>query len=292
MDISVLQFIINLKTIFLNLVVWIALELVLFVVLNKIKYYDWKESISSIGVAMGYFLFEVCTLPIKFGILLWFWKYHLFNINMSSPINFILLLITADILYYWFHRISHTTNWFWLTHSTHHSSTQLTMASSYRIGWTSYISGVGFFWVPLVLIGFPPIYVTLTLSFIVASQLWLHTELIPRIKYLEYIINTPSIHRVHHSTRIEDRNKNFAGVFPFIDIIFGTFQREDPTVVYSYGLGDDVKHFYNPFKISLYDWFSFFKNFPIKSSFMQKWEYFFGTPQRRIKEDKKVYAHK
>jgi sterol desaturase/sphingolipid hydroxylase (fatty acid hydroxylase superfamily) len=279
-DLFFLKSLINQNTIIGGILFFILAELIIGIILRKQKH-DWKEAASSIGVALGYVMVEIVGLGVaKFILFSWIWKHHLFNINMNSPVNFLILILVADLCYYWSHRISHNCKWFWLSHLVHHSSNQLTMLTSYRIGWTHFISGQGIFWTPLILIGFPPIYVVMAVTISLVYQFWLHTELIPNLKYIELVINTPAIHKVHHSSRAEDLNSNFAGMFSFYDVIFGTFRRNELNFQYTYGIGDKWKS-YNPIKIALYQWFLFFKNFPMMSSFRTKIRYTFGPPKNR-----------
>jgi sterol desaturase/sphingolipid hydroxylase (fatty acid hydroxylase superfamily) len=184
MNINTLAALTNPKMILFGMITFIAAEFFLRLILKKDKY-NWKEASSSLGVAWGYVFFEMGVLPVKFIVLSWLWKFRLFDIDMNSLWNFFLLFLAADFCYYWTHRLSHNSHWFWLSHSIHHSSTQLTMATSYRLGWTHYLSGGGIFWAPLVLIGFPPLYVILTVTLVISYQLWLHTELVPKIPYIE-----------------------------------------------------------------------------------------------------------
>jgi alkylglycerol monooxygenase len=82
---------------------------------------------------------------------------------------------------------------------------------------------------------------------------WLHTEVIPKLGPLEYILNTPSHHRVHHGRNPKYIDKNYGGVFIFWDILFGTFEREDPNEPAVYGLVHPVQS-YNPWYLQLHCW--------------------------------------
>lgn len=41
---------------------------------------------------------------------------------------------------------------------------------------------------------------------------------------LRYLVSTPGLHRVHHSTRPEETDSNFSAVFRVWDLVFGTFR--------------------------------------------------------------------
>jgi alkylglycerol monooxygenase len=54
----------------------------------------------------------------------------------------------------------------------------------------------------------------------------IHTEVIGNLGPLEYVINTPSAHRVHHGRNPYCIDKNYAGTLIIWDIFFGTFELE------------------------------------------------------------------
>lgn len=87
---------------------------------------------------------------------------------------------------------------------------------------------------------------------------WLHTEVITTLGPLEYILNTPSHHRVHHARNPKYIDKNYSGVFIVWDRLFGTFQAEDPDEPVAYGLVHPVDS-YNPFYMQAHHWIHMWK---------------------------------
>jgi sterol desaturase/sphingolipid hydroxylase (fatty acid hydroxylase superfamily) len=81
-------------------------------------------------------------------------------------------------------------------------------------------------------------------------QFWLHTEAIDRLGPLEWFMNTPSHHRVHHGTNVEYLDRNHGGIFIVWDRLFGTFEREQARV--RYGLTTDVGTFH-PLRIAVHE---------------------------------------
>ena len=79
---------------------------------------------------------------------------------------------------------------------------------------------------PLAIIGFPPEMFLTSMAINLLYQFWIHTELIDRLGPLEWVLNTPSHHRVHHGRNPEYIDRNHAGVFIVWDRMFGTFQQE------------------------------------------------------------------
>jgi sterol desaturase/sphingolipid hydroxylase (fatty acid hydroxylase superfamily) len=76
---------------------------------------------------------------------------------------------------------------------------------------------------PLLLAGFNP-WVTLSVApFLTLYAIFLHARLDWDFGPLRAVIATPVFHRWHHSRQKEAMDKNFAGLFPVWDILFGTY---------------------------------------------------------------------
>ena len=173
---------------------------------------------------------------------------------MSSAWAWIALFLADDFSYYWFHRISHSSRYFWASHVVHHSSMKYNLGTALRQTWTGSLSGAFVFWIWLPLIGFSPVAVMTMQAISLLYQFWIHTELINKLPApIEFIFNTPSHHRVHHGSNLAYLDKNHAGVLIIWDRLFGTFQAElhRPT----YGLTSNLNT-HNPVRIAFHEWAS------------------------------------
>ncbi len=158
----------------------------------------------------------------------------------------VLLFFLDDLAYYWFHRISHVSRVFWASHVVHHSSTHFNLSTAVRQTWVpmTYLP----FWLPLLLLGFPPWMVLLAQSWSLIYQFGLHTERIGRLpRPLEAVLNTPSHHRVHHGANEQYLDRNYAGILIVWDKLFGTFVPESERV--RYGLTKNIETF-NPVRVA------------------------------------------
>lgn len=144
----------------------------------------------------------------------------------------ILLLLIFDFCFYWAHRISHEVNVFWGGHVVHHQSEDYNLSVALRQPWfTSVLTMFLFF--PIPILGFPIQAFAAIAAIDSLYQFWIHTQLIKKMpKWFEYIMNTPSHHRVHHGRNPEYIDKNYAGVFIIWDRMFGTFKQEEQEVIY------------------------------------------------------------
>jgi sterol desaturase/sphingolipid hydroxylase (fatty acid hydroxylase superfamily) len=188
----------------------------------------------------------------------------------------ILLLFIEDLVYYWFHRISHENRFFWASHVVHHSSQKYNLSTALRQTWSGgFLAFV--FWLPLPLLGFHPVMILAQMSISLIYQYWIHTELIKKMPHwFELIFNTPSHHRVHHATNPQYLDRNHAGIFIFWDKWFGSFEPEveKPT----YGLVKNISSF-NPLYVAFHEWIAMFKDvFTSKISFVNRLKYLIKPP--------------
>jgi sterol desaturase/sphingolipid hydroxylase (fatty acid hydroxylase superfamily) len=154
--------------------------------------------------------------------------------------SWLVLLVAEDFCYYWFHRAHHEVRLLWAVHVNHHSSEHYNLSTALRQALLTPLTGP-IFWAPLALLGYPPVMILTAQAWSLLYQFWLHTEAIDRLGPLEWVLNTPSHHRVHHGKNVRYLDKNHAGVFIIWDRLFGTFARETERVIY--GLTTDIKTF-------------------------------------------------
>jgi sterol desaturase/sphingolipid hydroxylase (fatty acid hydroxylase superfamily) len=181
------------------------------------------------------------------------WRHHLFTIPLGTAASVAVLFIGQEFCYYWFHRASHRMRWFWATHAVHHSSNQFNLAAAYRFGWTGGWTGTGVFYLPLVFLGFPPLAVFTMLSLNLLYQFWLHVDWVPKLGPLEWVLNTPSHHRVHHAANADYLDANYGGVLIVFDRLFGTFVEERADLPCRYGLVHPLTT-NNPLRIGFHEW--------------------------------------
>jgi hypothetical protein len=167
-----------------------------------------------------------------------FEHYALFSIDRTAWWYWISLFLLVDLAYYFGHRISHGVNLFWAGHIVHHQSEEFNLSVALR---QSSFSIIWFFWfnLPISLLGFPTFDFALVTAVNTLYQFWIHTELVNKLGFLEYFMNTPSHHRVHHGRDPKYIDKNHGGMFIIWDKLLGTFQPEEekPT----YGITKPIK---------------------------------------------------
>lgn len=133
----------------------------------------------------------------------------------------ILVLVIGDLIGYWTHRLLH--GGLWSIHAVHHSSEEMDWMSTVRLHPLNDFLGRLMRGVPFVLAGFSPLLLASFLPLLAVHAFLLHANVDWSFGPFRYVIASPVFHRWHHSAHAESRGKNFAGVFPLWDILFGTF---------------------------------------------------------------------
>ncbi|MFK7865773.1 MAG: sterol desaturase family protein, partial [Pseudohongiellaceae bacterium] len=125
---------------------------------------------------------------------------------------------------YWKHRLGHEVALFWGSHVSHHQSEDYNLGTALR---QTSIDFHGFlFFLPLLVLGYPAEILFSVVSLNLIYQFWVHTEHIPKLGVLEWVLVTPSNHRVHHARNKLYVDKNYGGVFIIWDRLFGSYQDE------------------------------------------------------------------
>ena len=198
---------------------------------KKKNYFNFSASIANINMGIAERLLDVFITGLFFFVYDYLNKHFgIFDIK-PSLLLWIALLICTDFTWYWYHRLAHEVNIFWAAHIVHHQSEDFNYTVSARITVFQAIIRTGF-WCILPIIGFPAEMITSVLLVHGLYPFFIHTRLVKKLGILEYIMVTPSHHRVHHGSNPEYLDKNYGDVFIIWDKLFGTFQKEESEVVY------------------------------------------------------------
>jgi len=191
----------------------------------------------------------------------------------DSPLfQFVGIIILDEFAYYWVHRFGHTINTVWIFHQVHHNGEVFNLASGIRNSIFVRFSTI-FCYLPLALLFDPPVFIIFR-QFNLVYQFWIHNQVIGKLGWLEYILNTPSQHRVHHGRNKYCIDTNFGGMTCIFDRLFGTFQEELEEVPIVYGLTTSINTF-DPWKLNWYPMKTTFQTLcsvpGIKQKFLVLW---------------------
>ncbi len=242
---------------------------------EKKELYSSADTLSNIVVGLSAFAFNLFSKYLGFYLMVWL---HSFSIVSFPSVwwVWILAFLANEITFYIYHRCCHEVNWFWASHVVHHSSEHMNISVAFRQSFTSSLSGHFIFWLWMPLLGFSPFMTLMATQLCLFYQSFLHTETVRKFpRWIEFIFNTPSHHRVHHSSNPEYLDKNHGGMLILWDRLFGTFceEKEKPR----YGLTTDI-HTSNPLTITFHVWKETFVKASQASSWKAALNYFIKAP--------------
>ncbi|WP_371501000.1 sterol desaturase family protein [Kitasatospora sp. NBC_00374] len=244
-----------------DVVLWSIPAFVLLTVVEMVSYrfrpdeeeqgYTARDTGTSLGMGLGSLLFDAGwripilavysalyeLTPLRVPVLWW-----------TVP----LMLLAQDLCYYWSHRGHHVIRILWACHVVHHSSRHYNLSTALRQPWTGATSWV--FYLPMILAGVHPAALAFCSSANLVYQFWIHTERIDRLpRPFEFVLNTPSHHRVHHASQGGYLDRNFGGILIVFDRMFGSFAAETTKPVY--GLTKNLDSF-NPLRVATHEYVS------------------------------------
>ena len=238
--------------------------------------YDVRDTATSLSMGLGNLFINIgwklVVLVIYTGI------YELTPLRISSHDwwAWVLLFFADDLAYYWFHRISHEVRVFWASHVVHHSSQHYNLSTALRQTWVpmTYFP----FWLPLAVIGIPPWMIILEQSVSLVYQFGIHTEKVGRLwRPLEFVLNTPSHHRVHHGSNQAYLDRNYGGILIIWDRLFGTFVGETERV--RYGLTKNIQT-HHPFRVAFHEYLAIGRDLRTARDWRERWSHW-RAPETR-----------
>lgn len=193
--------------------------------------FKYGSSISNISIGIAERFVNLFVGGLFYTVFVFVYEnYALFEIPKQWYVALVLLVI-ADFVWYWYHRLGHQINIFWAAHIVHHHSEEFNFTAATRITTIQAFIRTPF-WCLLPFLGFHPDQVMLVLVIHGMYSFFTHTQVVNAPKWMEYIFITPSLHGVHHASNEKYLDKNFGDVFVFWDKLLGTFQQEEEKPVY------------------------------------------------------------
>lgn len=134
-----------------------------------------------------------------------------------------LAFFVTDLFQYWAHRFFHNHVYLWRFHSVHHSTQHMDWLAGSRTHFVDIFFTRAMTFIPLYIMGFSTSVFNAYIIFIAIHAVLIHANTRINFGVLKYIFTTPQYHHWHHCEDPAHYGKNFASIFPFIDMIFGTY---------------------------------------------------------------------
>lgn len=188
--------------------------------------------------------------------------------------RWVIIFLAQDFCFYWLHRVEHYCRFFWAVHANHHSSNLFNFSVALRSSVLQPLYRY-FFFLPCGFLGFTGEEVMLMYAINQAYAFFVHTKVVGKLGWYEWLFVTPSHHRVHHGSNTEYLDKNMGQVLIIWDKLFGTFAEEKAEV--RYGLTTPLETFFIP-RVVLGEWPKIWKDFKKPVPLKNKLMYVFGPP--------------
>tara|TARA_B100001094_G_scaffold79139_1_gene75428 strand:+ start:70 stop:1320 length:1251 start_codon:yes stop_codon:yes gene_type:complete len=217
-----------------SFIVLIIIEMI-FAKLKGLKVNNHADMISSLSSGMTNIIKD--SLKFTFVIISYVWLVDNITIYKLEPLwlAIIIAFIIQDFTGYWMHRLSHRVNLFWNRHIIHHSSEEFNLSCALRQSISTTFEFSAILMIPAAFLGIPWNIFAVLGPIHLFMQFWYHTRVIDKMGVLEYILVTPSHHRVHHAINPEYIDKNYSQIFIIWDKLFNTFQPEIKEIKPVYG---------------------------------------------------------
>ena len=228
---------------------------------KKVEVNNHEDMISSLSSGMTNIISDVFKL--SFVLVSYGWLVDNLAIESLSIENqwlsILIAFIVLDFTGYWMHRLSHRVNIFWNRHIIHHSSEEFNLSCALRQSVSHAFKFSAILMIPAAVMGIDKEVFIVLAPIHLFMQFWYHTRLIDKMGFLEYVIVTPSHHRVHHAINPEYIDKNYGQILIIWDKIFNTFQVELENIKPVYGVLRPVST-WNPLVINFKHIFQLFKD--------------------------------
>lgn len=236
--------------------------------------YHAKDSATSLTMGLGNVVINLGWKLVVVAVYAALFLLAPFEMPADSPWTWVALFFLDDLAFYWYHRTHHTIRVLWASHVVHHSSEFYNLSTALRQPWVPMTALP--YWLPLALLGFSPWMILLQQSISLVYQFFLHTERVGKLwAPVEWVLNTPSHHRVHHGSNAEYLDRNYAGILIIWDRLFGTFEAEGARV--TYGLTKNIRTFH-PVRVAFHEWVSIWRDVRGAASWRDRAGYVFRGP--------------
>lgn len=151
-------------------------------------------------------------------------------------LQFLGVLLVADLTQYWVHRAFHSIPVLWRFHAVHHSAESMDWLAGARLHIVDIAVTRGISYIPIYLLGFAEAPIFAYIIFVSIQATFIHSNLRFEFGPLRWLMATPQFHHWHHCADPKLVDKNFAVHLPFLDRLFGTFYLPKGVWPTSYGV--------------------------------------------------------
>lgn len=189
--------------------------------------YRLNDALNSIGLGILSQLTGLFTKLAIFGLYTATYEHAaLWRLPADAVWVWVVALVFYDFCYYWLHRFGHTVAVLWAAHAVHHQSEDYNLSTALRQTSSGWLFG-WLFYLPMALLGVPPLVFGVVALIDLLYQFWVHTQQVGRLGWFDRWFCAPSNHRVHHAVNDRYLDRNYGGILIVWDRLFGSYIAED-----------------------------------------------------------------
>lgn len=164
-------------------------------------------------------------------------SFHIWPNDAPEAIQIVVGILIYDLIYYWYHRLSHLLHPLWRLHRLHHSVNRLTGLALARFNILDLVIELTLLTSCLYFLGVPEdIYLKMS-AFMIPATILSHANFSSDLpKAFSWVIINPNSHRIHHSSNVKLLNRNFGGFSHLWDLVFGTYVVPQSVEVHKVGV--------------------------------------------------------
>lgn len=205
--------------------------------------YNFSDAVCSIGLGAMSQVSGIFGKLVLLGIYVAVYEHlRLLSLPADSIAVWLGGLLLYDFLYYWHHRMGHEVGVLWAAHVVHHQSEEFNLSTALRQTSSNFLFG-WLFYLPMALLGFPPLVFVAVGLIDLLYQYWIHTEQIGKLGWFDRVFASPSNHRVHHGVNDRYLDRNYGGILILWDRLFGTYADEDDDEPVIYGTRSPLRRY-------------------------------------------------
>ena len=229
--------------------------------------YEVRDTVTSLTMGLGSVAVGIFYKALQLVVYAALYAVTPLRLDTSLWWVWVVIFFAEDLAYYWYHRAHHEVRLLWASHVVHHSSQRYNFSTALRQTWTPF-GGIPF-WAPLALLGVPVWAIFLQQSISLLYQFFLHTERVGKLwRPVEFVMNTPSHHRVHHGMNNAYLDRNYGGILVIWDRLFRSFEPEGERVVY--GLTNQLRT-HNPLVVATHEYASIWADVRAARTWRDRW---------------------
>lgn len=146
---------------------------------------------------------------------------------LPNALAILVAIIALDLVIYVQHVVFHHVPILWKMHRVHHCDRDFDATTALRFHPLEILISLGIKFGAVALLGVPPLAVILFEILLNGCAMFNHSNAglpLGLDKWLRWILVTPDMHRIHHSTVVEETNSNYGFNLPWWDRIFRSYR--------------------------------------------------------------------